>query len=40
MGIPESSSDPATKTVTYPNGGKPVIVTYRNGRAAEIKPGS
>jgi hypothetical protein len=40
MGIPESSSDPATKTVTYPNGGKPIVVTYRNGRAAEIKPGS
>jgi hypothetical protein len=39
MGIPESSSDPAVKTVNYPNGGKPLSVTYRNGAAAEIKPG-
>lgn len=37
MGIPESSSDPAAKTVNYPNGGHPVSVTYRNGHAAEIK---
>jgi hypothetical protein len=40
MGIPESSSDPAVKTVKYPNGGHPLSVTYRNGRAAEIKPGA
>jgi hypothetical protein len=40
MGIPESSSDPAVKTVNYPNGGHPISVTYRNGRAAEIKQGS
>ena len=40
MGVPERSSDPAVKTVHYPNGGKPVSVTYRNGRAAEIQPGS
>jgi hypothetical protein len=40
MGIPESSSDPSVKTVNYPNGGKPITVTYRNGKAAEIKAGS
>lgn len=39
MGIPESSSDPSVKTVNYPNGGNPLSITYRNGRAAEIKPG-
>jgi hypothetical protein len=39
MGIPEPSSDPAVKTVNYPNGGKPVSVTYHNGRAADIQPG-
>jgi hypothetical protein len=39
MGIPERSSDPAVKTVNYPNGGKPLSITYRDGRAAEIKPG-
>ena len=36
MGIPQPSSDPATKTVNYPNGGKPVTVTFRNGKVAEI----
>jgi hypothetical protein len=36
MGIPQPSSDPATKTVSYPNGGNPVSVTFRNGKAAEI----
>ena len=39
MGIPERSSDPAVKTVNYPNGGKPLSITYRDGRAEEIKPG-
>ena len=39
MGIPERSSDPAVKTVNYPNGGKPLSITYRDGKAAEIKPG-
>ena len=36
MGIPQPSSDPATKTVNYPNGGSPVSVTFQNGRAAGI----
>ena len=36
MGIPQRSSDPEIKTVKYPNGGKPVTITYRNGKAAEI----
>jgi hypothetical protein len=40
MGVPERSSDPSTKTVTYPNGGNPLVITYRDGRAAEIKSGS
>jgi len=39
MGVPERSSDPSVKTVTYPNGGKPLVITYRDGLAAEIKPG-
>ena len=39
MGVPERSSDPAVKTVNYPNGGKPLSITYRDGRAEEIKPG-
>jgi hypothetical protein len=40
MGVPEASSDPSVKTVNYPNGGKPVSITYRDGKAAEIKPQS
>lgn len=39
MGIPERSSDPSVKTVNYPNGGNPVSVTYRDGKATEIKLG-
>jgi hypothetical protein len=40
MGNPESSSDASLKTVHYPNGGQPLTVTYRNGKAAEITTGS
>ena len=39
MGVPERSSDPSVKTVHYPNGGKPVTITFRNGKAAEISGG-
>ncbi|MBZ5721255.1 MAG: hypothetical protein LAO03_12820 [Acidobacteriia bacterium] len=39
MGIPERSGDPAVKTVNYPNDGKPLRITYRDGKAEEIKPG-
>jgi hypothetical protein len=39
MGVPDRSSDPAVKTVRYPNGGKPVTITFRNGKAAEISGG-
>jgi hypothetical protein len=37
MGIPERSDDPEVKTVNYPNGGKPVSITYREGKAATIR---
>jgi hypothetical protein len=39
MGIPQSSADSSIKTVRYPNGGKGLTVTYRNGKASEITPG-
>jgi hypothetical protein len=39
MGVPDRSSDPAMKTVHYPNGGKPVTITFRDGRATEITGG-
>src|SRR6266849_2471788 len=37
MGVPDSGSS-SEKTVRYPNGGKPLVVVYRDGKAAEIKP--
>lgn len=38
MGVPEGSG--SDRAVRYPNGGKPLIITYRNGKATEIKAGS
>jgi hypothetical protein len=40
MGVPDAGAASDDKTVRYPNGGKPLVVTYRDGKAAEIKPGS
>ena len=40
MGIPEPSDDPDLKTVKFPNGGKPLEITFRHGRAVDIRPGS
>jgi hypothetical protein len=39
MGVLDRSSDSNTKIAHYPNGGKPLKVTYRNGRVAEVGPG-
>ncbi len=39
MGVPEKGESDDRKIVRYPNGGKPLVITYRNGRAAEIQPG-
>jgi hypothetical protein len=39
MGIPELSTNAAVKTVHYPNGGKPLTIIYRNGKAADIAAG-
>jgi hypothetical protein len=40
MGIPEPGGDDDNKTVNYPNGAKPLSVTYREGKITEIKPGA
>jgi|SRR5271166_1929698 len=40
MGVPDAGASSEEKTVRYPNGGKPLVVIYREGKAAEIKPGS
>ncbi len=39
MGVPDGGDTSYEKTVRYPNGGKPLVVVYRDGKAAEIKPG-
>lgn len=38
MGVPEPTSDSDLKTVKYPNGGKPLKITYHDGKATEIRP--
>ncbi len=37
MGVPDAGGSSDEKTVRYPNGGKPVVIVYRDGKAAEIK---
>lgn len=37
MGVPEASSDPEVKIVNYPQGGSPVTITYRDGKATVIR---
>jgi len=37
MGIPQRSADPSVKTVVYPHGGHKVVITFRDGKAAEIQ---
>lgn len=39
MGVPQKQDNPQTKVVDYPNGGKPLQITYQNGKAELIKPG-
>jgi hypothetical protein len=38
MGVPDAGGDSSEKTVHYPNGGKPIVVSYHDGKASEIKP--
>ena len=40
MGVPDAGDSSYEKTVRYPNGGKPLVVVYHDGRAGEIKAGS
>ena len=40
MGVPDAGDTSETKTVRYPNGGKPLVIVYHEGKAAEIKPGT
>jgi hypothetical protein len=40
MGVPDAGDTSYEKTVRYPNGGKPLVIVYHNGKAADIKPGT
>jgi hypothetical protein len=40
MGVPDAGASSDDKTVRYPNGGKPIVVTYRGGKALEVKAGT
>lgn len=40
MGVPDAGDTSYQKTVRYPNGGKPLVIVYHDGKAAEITPGS
>ncbi len=40
LGIPQGSGGYGSRTLRYPNGGKPLAITFENDKAVEIKPGS
>jgi hypothetical protein len=40
MGVPDAGDTSYQKTVRYPNGGKPLVIVYHDGKAAEIKAGT
>ena len=39
-GVPEGSGDYGWRTLHYANGGKPLVISYQNDKAVEIKAGS
>lgn len=38
MGVPDSGGSTIEKTVRYPDGGKPMVVVFHDGKAVEIHP--
>jgi hypothetical protein len=40
MGTLDAGSSSSDRVLRYSNAGKPLVVTYRDGKAAEIKPGT
>lgn len=40
MGVPEGSGDYGFRTLHYPNGGKPLAITFQNDKATDITPDS
>ncbi len=40
MGALDAGSSSSERTLRYANGGKPLVVIYREGKAAEVRPGT
>jgi hypothetical protein len=40
MGVPDAGDTSHEKIVRYPNGGKPLVIVYHEGKAEEIRAGS
>jgi hypothetical protein len=40
MGVSEGSGDYGSRTLHYPDGGKPFVITFQNDKAVDIKQGS
>lgn len=40
MGVLDAGSSSSERTLRYPNGGKPLVVIYRDGKAEEVRPGT
>jgi hypothetical protein len=40
LGIPEGSGDYGYRTLHYANDGKPLVITFQNDKAVDIKPGA
>jgi hypothetical protein len=40
MGVPDPGGDSDEKTVRYPNGGKPLVVEFRSGKATAVTAGT
>ncbi len=40
MGTLDSGSSSSDRTLRYANGGKPLVVIYRDGKAEDVKPGT
>jgi len=40
LGVPEGSGDYGSRTLHYPNGGNPMVITFENDKAVEIKLGA
>ena len=39
MGLLQPGADDIDRTLNYPNGGKPLMISFHDGKATEIKPG-